>query len=94
MSKKKRIRSISRQFTMIFIGLMTGTILLCWFLNITFLEDFYISDKQETLLNAYNTINSAAKQGTLNTEEFNLQLQGLSSRYNMDVLVWMWILKQ
>lgn len=87
MDRKKKIRSISRQFTMIFIGLMAGTILLCWFLNITFLEDFYISDKQESLLNAYNTINNAAKQGTLDTEEFDLQLQGISSRYNMDVLV-------
>ena len=87
MDRGKRIRSISRQFTIIFIGLMAGTILLCWFLNITFLEDFYIWDKKATLLNAYNTINNSAKQGTLNTEEFDLQLQTLSSRYNMDVLV-------
>ncbi len=87
MDRRKKIRSISRQFTTIFIGLMAGTILLCWFLNITFLEDFYISDKQQTLLSAYNTINNAAKQETLNTDEFNLQLQGISSRYNMDILV-------
>lgn len=87
MSRYKKITSISRQFTMIFIGLMAGTILLCWFLNITFLEDFYISDKEDSLLDVYQIINDAAKEGTLNTEEFDLQLQMLSGRYNMDVLV-------
>lgn len=87
MSKYKKITSISRQFTMIFIGLMAGTILLCWFLNISFLEDFYISDKEDSLLDVYQIINDAAKEGTLNTEEFDLQLQMLSGRYNMDVLV-------
>lgn len=87
MKKKNQIHSISKEFTTIFFCLMAGTILLCWFLNISFLEDFYISDKKDALLNAYNTINMAAKDGTLGTEEFDLQLKGISSRYNMDVLV-------
>lgn len=87
MEREENIRSISRQFTTIFIALMAGTILLCWILNITFLEDFYIKDKKETLLNAYYVLNTAAKQGTMNTEKFDLQLQTLSGRYNMDVLV-------
>lgn len=87
MDKKKRIRSISRQFTAIFIALMSGTILLCWLLNITFLEKYYIHDKQDALLRAYNTINTAAKQDTMDTDEFDLELQGIASRYNMDVLV-------
>ena len=51
--QKKHMRhSISRKFTLIFILLMTGTILLCWFLNISFLEKYYIHDKQKALLNA------------------------------------------
>ena len=87
MKGQKKILSISRQFTMIFVGLMAGTILLCWGLNIAFLEDFYIKDKEASLLNVYQIINDAAKQGTMNTEEFDFQLQIISSRYNMDVLV-------
>lgn len=87
MKNKTVIHSISRQFTGIFIALMAGTILLCWFLNITFLEDYYINDKKEALLNAYDMINSAAQEKRLDTEEFGLQLQGLCSRYNLDVLV-------
>lgn len=89
MLRKMRIvkNSISRKFAGIFFLLMSGTILLCWFLNITFLEKFYIRDKQTALLNAYAFINSAIEQGTFDSEEFELELQGLSARYNMDVLI-------
>ena len=70
--KIKRINnSISRKFAGIFLALMAGTILLCWFLNITFLEKFYIQDKQNTLLDAYKFINDAVEQGTFDTEEFD-----------------------
>ena len=79
--------SISRKFTFIFIMLMLGTILLCWFLNISFLEKYYIYDKQNVLLNAYQVINSAIEEEILDTEEFGLELQGLSARYNMEILI-------
>lgn len=89
MLRKMRIvkNSISRKFAGIFFLLMAGTILLCWFLNISFLEKFYIRDKQAALLNAYTFINSAIEQGTFDSEEFELELQGLSARYNMDILI-------
>jgi len=84
---KRMNNSISRKFAGIFFILMAGTILLCWFLNITFLEKFYIQDKQNALLDAYKFINSSVEQGIFDTEEFELELQGLSARYNMDVLI-------
>jgi len=86
--KAKRIRhSISRKYTLTFILLMAGTILLCWFLNISFLEKYYIYDKQNALLHAYEVVNSAIEEGTFDSEDFGLELQGLSARYNMDILI-------
>lgn len=86
--REKHMRhSISRKFTFIFILLMTGTILLCWFLNISFLEKYYIHDKQNALLNAYQVINESIEDEMFDTEEFGLELQGLSARYNMDILI-------
>lgn len=86
--KNKNIKhSISRKYTLIFILLMSGTILLCWFLNISFLERFYIQDKQNALLNAYNIINKAVEEDRFDSEEFELELQGLSARYNIDILI-------
>lgn len=84
---KKIKHSISRKFTFIFVLLMAGTILLCWFLNISFLERFYIRDKQNVLLNAYQVINDAVEDGIFDSEEFELELQGLSARYNIDILI-------
>lgn len=88
-NKDKKVvkHSISGKFTCVFILLMAGTILLCWFLNITFLERFYIQDKQNALLNAYDFINTAIENETFDSEEFGIELQGLSARYNMDVLI-------
>ena len=58
--------SIKRQFALIFIGLMAGTILLCWFINIIFLEQYYISSKMEVILEAYESIRRAANSDTYN----------------------------
>lgn len=83
----KHQNSLSSHLAKVFITLMAGTILLCLLLNNTFLEKFYIRDKQKSLLNAYQKINSAADKGNIDTDEFEQELQILCSRYNMDVLV-------
>ena len=44
--------SIRRQFALIFIGLMAGTILLCWFINSVFLEEYYIRSKTKVIMDA------------------------------------------
>ena len=36
--------SIKQQIATIFIAVMAGTIILCWFINNTFLENFYINN--------------------------------------------------
>lgn len=88
MKKNRAVKySINRQFAGIFIALMAGTILLCWFLNNTFLEEYYIRNKTTVLMDAYDSINTAANSGTINTDEFDVELQGLCARYNIDILV-------
>ncbi len=79
--------SIRKQFTMIFCFLMAGTILLCWFINNTFLEKYYINDKQRVLLNAYKRINNASSSGDISTSEFDIELQKICGKYNISVIV-------
>lgn len=79
--------SIRKQFAGIFIGLITATILLCWFLNTTFLEEYYLQNKQKVVLDAYAQLNEAAKAGNMSTESFDVHLQQLSARYNISILV-------
>ena len=39
--------SIRKQFALVFGLLMAGTVLLCWFINNTFLEKYYLENKHE-----------------------------------------------
>lgn len=79
--------SIRRQFATIFISLMTATILLCWLLNSTLLEKYYIENKKEVLLSAYRSINEASNDGSTSSERFQIQVQKISGIYNISVLV-------
>ncbi len=52
--------SIRRQFALIFIGLLAGVLMLCWFINNVFLERYYIYSKDAKITSAYEKINLAA----------------------------------
>lgn len=79
--------SIRRQFSLIFIGLMAGTVLLCWFLNNIFLGQYYISSRTKIIRNAYETIRQAANDDTYSTENFAGELDRICSMYNIRVCV-------
>ena len=79
--------SIRKQFAGIFIGLMAGTMLLCWFVNNTFLERFYFLNKQKVVMEAYDQLNEAAQSGSISSDDFNVHLQQLSATYNISILI-------
>lgn len=79
--------SIKRQFALIFIGLMAGTILLCWFMNNMFLEQYYISSKKAVIYEAYQTVRLAANSDTYSTEEFRRELNNVCGINNIKVYV-------
>lgn len=79
--------SIRRQFAAVFCLLMTGTILLCWFINNTFLEGYYLNKKQASLLNVYQYINTASNRETIGTDEFDIEFQKLCAKNNIVILL-------
>ncbi len=87
MQGKKIHHSIKRQFAAIFIGMMTGTILLCWFINSTLLENYYIRNKEQILHAAYASINAASTNGNLTSEEYDIELQKICGKYNISMVV-------
>ena len=56
---RKMRHSIRKQFAMIFIGLLAGTLGLSWIINSFFLEKYYIYSKEEKINYAYEKINRA-----------------------------------
>lgn len=79
--------SIKKQFTVVFCILMMSTIGLCWFVNSTFLEDYYIKNKQNVLMNAYNYLNDASNAGTITTEEFDIEFQKICGKENISYIL-------
>lgn len=79
--------SIRKQFALIFIGLMAGTILLCWFINSAFLEEYYIRSKAAVIHKAYATIDSAANSATYGTEEFAEELNEICNVANITMCI-------
>lgn len=79
--------SIKRQIATVFIAVMTGTIVLCWFINSTFLENFYINDKTTAIYSAYDRINQAANTGDITSDVFDVELRKICDMYNISVVV-------
>ena len=79
--------SIKKQLAMIFSAVMAGTIILCWFINNTFLEHFYINHKTTAIRTAYFSINDAANSGDISSERFDVELRKICDMYNISVVV-------
>lgn len=88
MSKGDNMKhSIKKRFAIVFIGLMSAVLLLCWFLNGTFLEKYYITNKVRVLKEAYATINNAASTGDITSDTFDIHLRKICGKYNIDMIV-------
>lgn len=79
--------SLKRHFVIIFISLITGTILMCLLLNSTLLERYYINNKINALIKAYDSINKASSEGDITTDAYDIELQKICGKYNINVLV-------
>ncbi len=79
--------SIKKQFVGVICLLIMGTILLCWFINNTLLENYYLNNKQNVLMYAYHYINTVSNEGKFNTEEFDIEFQKIIGKYNISFIV-------
>lgn len=80
-------RSIRKQFATIFIVTTVITILVCYCLNTLFLEDFYLQKKQNNILSVYEELNSAAKSNAMSEENFKDEIQRMSGKYDISIMV-------
>lgn len=79
--------SLTRELVLIIVALVAGTILLCYFLNTTFIEKFYVMNKQETLLEGFLVIDEASEAGRLNASEFDVTFDNLCANGNLNVII-------
>lgn len=79
--------SIRVQMAAITIALLAGTLVLCWFINSTFLEQYYESDKKRIVQQAYEKLNQAGEKEILTTEDFQEDMGEYALRYNLSLEV-------
>lgn len=79
--------SMTRQIAFAMIALVAGTVLLCLILNTLFLGRFYIWNKSKILSNSYYKINAAAQNGTLDSEEFDIEFEKICVNNNLTIMI-------
>ena len=79
--------SITRKITTIMISIVAGTVLLCWFINTTLLENYYISHKKEVLIDMFQTVDNAYASGEGDSEEFQIELEKKCANSNITLMV-------
>ena len=67
--------------------LVAGTIGVGWLLNDTFLERYYVFNKEKELLGGFETINNACVEGTLETEDFDVPFEKICTNGNINIVV-------
>lgn len=79
--------SIKRQMAGIFIGVMAGTFLCCGLVNAFFLEKYYLNNKKEVVISAYDLVNQGFRDGREDEEGFISELDLICSTDNISVFV-------
>ena len=88
MKKNKQVKhSLTVQFTKTILGLIAGTVLLCWFLNTTFLEGYYTYNKQQAMLEGFTTIDQKSEEGNLDSASFDVGFEQICANGNISILV-------
>lgn len=79
--------SIRAKLTVIILLITTGTIVLCWFINDTFLEDYYFMNKQKILENAYFEIENLLLNTDMEKDKISLELEKIGANNNITYII-------
>ena len=85
--KKTEKGSLTREIAIIIFGLVAGTVVLCWILNTVFLERYYVFNKQNSLEDGFEVIDSASASGSLEEAAFDVTFENLCANGNITVLI-------
>ncbi len=79
--------SITGKITAIMISIVAGTVLLCWFINTSLLENYYVEHKQQKLLATFRMVDEASGEGRDGTEHFRIRLEKQCANSNITMMI-------
>ncbi|MEE1009145.1 MAG: HAMP domain-containing sensor histidine kinase [Agathobacter sp.] len=85
--KKQRI-SISSQLSATMILLVAGIFLIFWIVNGCFLEKYYLFNKKNELLDAFEIVNDENKYGDMTSESFQIKFYKICGNGNIDMMIY------
>lgn len=83
----KRRHSITRQIAVIIVGLVAGTVFLCWLLNTMLGSWYYIGNKQKVLVDAMDQINEASKDDVLYDSSYDVDFEKICTNGNITAII-------
>ena len=86
-SREKRKGSLTRELEFIIVGLVAGTVMLCWFINTSFLGKYYMLNKEDSLLDGFMVIDEASETGELTSSDFDVTFDNLCANGNITVMI-------
>ena len=87
MKNNDKIHSIRFEISLMFITIMVGTFVISLFVNLVFMERFYIKNKKEAIIAAYRSIAHAIGNGDIASEEFDEEISHICERYDIEIIV-------
>lgn len=85
--KKTPRGSLTREIIVTILGLVAGTVILCWLLNTVFLERYYVKNKQNILQNGFEIIDAACISGEMGDSAFDVTFDNLCANGNITVMI-------
>lgn len=86
-SNSDKTSSIRFEMSMAFLLTMIGTFALCLVINLLFMEQFYVQNKREAIIEAYRSISNAVNNGDITSNEFDNEITHICERYNIEMIV-------
>ena len=85
--EKQMKKSLSRQMTAVFVGLLAFVLAAVFIVNAVFLGHYYTTHKESDLLNTYNALKEAQESDELTDENKQWKLSYELEKMNIDVCV-------
>lgn len=84
---RAKTHSIRFEISSAFIFTLIMAFGFCLVINLFFMEQFYVQNKREAIIQAYRSIAQAISDGDITSEEFDVEITHICERYNIEMIV-------
>lgn len=84
---KRKKTSLTWRLILTMIGIVAGTFVFCWLLNNTFLEQYYVLNKEQELLKSFRRASQIYEDENYTKDEMDVAFEKICSDNNINMLI-------